>query len=49
VQNKSSDVENYVFDQDISRRYLYSMIILHEYVSTFYYFGHHGFLHFVIL
>ena len=38
-------VENYVFDQEVARKALYSMIILHEYLLSIVY--HHGFHKFV--
>uniref|UniRef100_A0A0A9GNR2 BED-type domain-containing protein n=1 Tax=Arundo donax TaxID=35708 RepID=A0A0A9GNR2_ARUDO len=38
-------VENYVFDQDVARRALFSMIILHEYPLSIV--NHHGFRKFV--
>jgi hypothetical protein len=38
-------VENYVFDQEVGRKALYSMIILHEYPLSIV--DHHGFRKFV--
>jgi hypothetical protein len=38
-------VENYVFDQEVARRALYSMIVLHEYPLSIV--DHHGFRKFV--
>ena len=38
-------VENYVFDQEVARKALYSMIILHEYPLSIV--DHHGFRKFV--
>jgi hypothetical protein len=38
-------VENYVFDQEVARKALYSMIVLHEYPLSIV--DHHGFRKFV--
>jgi len=38
-------VENYVFDQEVARNALYSMIVLHEYPLSIV--DHHGFRKFV--
>ena len=38
-------VENYVFDQEVARKALYSMIVLHEYPMSIV--DHHGFRKFV--
>jgi len=45
IEKGAVAVENYVFDQEVARKALYSMIVLHEYPLSIV--DHHGFRKFV--
>ena len=45
LKKRTIAVENYVFDQDVARKALYSMIVPHEYPMSIV--DHHGFHKFV--